>query len=527
MTVSEQPWGLTYVTRTLAAVVLLTSPIACGAGPDAPAPEAVRETPANDGPTTGSAEPAEEGDVPRGLRSNTPEVSPGYVLFAALVGDTTYLVDTEGRAVHTWQSDYAPASAIYLLDNGHLLRGAREQEADVFLAGGRGGRLEEFSWDGELVWSFRFASRDHLLHHDVEVLPNGNILAIAWERKTAEEANQVGLRPDLTPEQGVWPDMVIEIEPQPPDGARIVWEWHLWDHTVQALNSTLPNYGEPSEHPELVDLNGKRDPLEVSAEEMARLQALGYVPTDATPDDLSSDLLHTNAIAYNASLDQIALSVPEYSEIWVIDHGTTTAEAAGHTGGRWGRGGDLLYRWGNPRIYGRGDADDERLGFQHDVRWVPEGMPGAGHLMLFNNRLGGDDDPHSAIWELAPSTDDQGRYVIQDGKPFGPETLAWSYTAPDKVSFYSSFISGAHRLENGHTFVTSGAQGRLFEITMGGEIVWEYWSPYSGALNRPERASPPYSVFRATKIPPEHAALAGRDLSPLAPQPPVGVPTNP
>ena len=76
--------------------------------------------------------------------------------------------------------------------------------------------------------------------------------------------------------------------------------------------------------------------VEISSEELARLQALGYVPEDADAEDLSADVFHTNAIHYNAELDQIVLSVPEYSEIWIIDHSTTTEEAAGSSGGRWG-----------------------------------------------------------------------------------------------------------------------------------------------------------------------------------------------
>ncbi|MGC8644373.1 MAG: hypothetical protein ACP5XB_31305, partial [Isosphaeraceae bacterium] len=59
-------------------------------------------------------------------------------------------------------------------------------------------------------------------------------------------------------------------------------------------------------------------------------------------------------------LDQILLSVHSFSEIWIIDHGTTTAEAATHKGGRSGKGGDLLYRWGNPQAYRAGTAADQQ-----------------------------------------------------------------------------------------------------------------------------------------------------------------------
>lgn len=469
---------------------------------------------------------------PRGVRVNTPQASPGYVYFAPLLSDTTYLVDTDGQVVHTWKSDYAPSGGVYLLDNGHLIRGAREPEVPTFSGGGQGGRIQEFTWDGEVVSNFTFANEDYLLHHDVAVLPNGNLLAIAWERKGVEEVRRAGRRQELTPEAGLWPDMVVEFERESPDEARIVWEWHMWDHTIQNYDETLDNYGEPSEHPELIDMNGELEPPKISEEELARLKALGYVPSDTTPENLRSDFMHTNAIAYNGDLDQIVLSVLKYNEVWIIDHSTTVDEAAGHTGGRWGRGGDLLYRWGNPRVYGRGDVTQQRLFGQHDPRWIPNGMPGAGHLLLFNNNLSGPEGDYSAVFEITLPTDDEGRLVVPDTEAIGPETVTWSYTAPNKISMFSSFISGAHRLADGHTMITSGAQGRFLEVNSEGETVWEYWTPYSGDVKMPDGSRPhpttgfDYPVFRATKILPDHPALAGRDLTPLAPQPPIVLPSS-
>ena len=251
------------------------------------------------------------------------------------------------------------------------------------------------------------------------------------------------------------------------------------------------------------------------------------MPEDLDLEGVTSDLLHTNAVNYNAALDQIAMSVPRFNEIWVIDHSTTTEEAAGHTGGRWGRGGDLLYRWGNPQAYGRGDEAVRQLAFQHDVQWVPAGRPGAGHLTVFNNRLEDPDGNHSAVFELVPPTDAAGRYVTSDGGPFGPTEPVWSYVAPSKTAFYSSFISGAHRLGDGHTFITSGAQGRFFEVTPDREIVWEYWTPFAGTLRPEANNNNPYGVFRATKLRPDHRALAGRNLTPLDPQPAPILPADP
>jgi hypothetical protein len=485
------------------------------AKPKEPPPPAVAKTP----------EKPEKPAEPRGLRLNSSEAEPGYVIYAPLLSDTTYLIDAQGLVVHTWKSEYSPSGTIYLMDNGNLLRGAREPKIELFKGGGQGGRIQELSWDGKVVWDWKYATTNHLLHHDIEPLPNGNILAIAWEAKSAKEANRAGRRPDLTPQAGVWPDKIIEIEPQRPNGGRIVWEWHMWDHLIQKQDPEKASYGEPSQHPELIDINGDGEAPKMDPAELARLKALGYVPAGTKQGDIGSDLLHINAIAYNADLDQIVVSTPRFNEIWIIDHSTTTEQAAGHTGGRWKKGGDLLYRWGNPRAYSRGTKEHQTLFGQHDIRWIEKGLSGAGHLMVFNNNVKSPEGTHSTVLELVPPTHPDGSYVVPEKDPFGPAEPYWKYQAPDKKSFHSNFISGARRLPSGNTLICAGADGRIFEVTKEGKIVWEYWDLYSGQVRAADGGQPQpvgkntYAVFRAAKIPPQHPALAGRELRPLEPQP--------
>jgi hypothetical protein len=468
---------------------------------------------------------------PRGLRLNSSEAEPGYVLYGPLLSDVTYLVDNSAAVVHTWKSQYAPSGTSYLLDNGHLLRGAREPRIELFQGGGQGGRIQELDWDSKVLWDWKFANTNHLLHHDIEWMPNGHILAIAWEAKSAKEANRAGRRPDLTPQAGIWPDMIIEVEPLPPNDARIVWEWHMWDHLIQNYDREKDNYGVPAEHPELIDINGDGEPSKLDPAELARLKALGYVPAGTKQSDIGSDLLHMNAIRYHPELDQIVVSTPKFNEIWIIDHSTTTQQATGHTGGRWERGGDLLYRWGNPRAYGRGGKEQQTLFGQHDIRWIEKGLPGAGHLLVFDNNVAGSagsDGPHSAILEFVTPTNADGSYVVPRKEPFGPREPVWKYDAGK--AFHSGFISGARRLPGGNTLICSGADGRMFEVTKDGKIVWEFWDPYSGTVRAADGAQPQpvgkntYAVFRATRIPPNHAALQSRDLRPLNPQPPVTAP---
>ena len=433
-------------------------------------------TPKGEGKSKAAAK-APEG--PRGLRLKTDRATPGYVLFSPLTDKTAYLIDVDGKVVRTWTSDFTPSGYIYLLDNGHVLRGANDPGQSGFSGGGSGGRIQEFDWDGKLVWDFVY-NKDRLPHHDVAVLPNGNIVAVAWERKTPEEARRAGRRDGFIPAAGVWPDMLVEFEPQRPSGARIVWEWHSWDHVVASA--------EAAAHPEKADVNG---------------DLIGITTAPANPP---ADNFHTNSVAYNPRLDQIILSVPRFNEIWVIDHSTTTAQAAGGAGGKSGKGGDLLYRWGNPRTYGRGSAAGRLFGFEHDAKWIDEGLPGAGHMLVFSNRGPGPQGEHTVVYEFAPPVDRNGRYTLPANGPYGPAEPVWTYSA---ANFNATYISGQQRLANGNTLITSGPQGRFFEVTPAGEIVWEYWSEFrgEGGSAGANGAANPYSAFRATKIPPGHPAL--------------------
>jgi hypothetical protein len=495
-------------------------------------PAAPDETSSPEPAPTAVTPPAPPPLFPRGLVVNEPDTTAGYVLFNPLLSETTYLVDNDGQIVHTWKTSTSPGGGMYLLPNGHLLRPGRDPEMLGFRAGGTGGILQTLDWDGNVVWEWRLSDERRVQHHDVEPLSNGNILLIAWEVKSPEEALRVGRRPGQVPEQGLWPDWLVEIEPVPPSGANIVWEWHVWDHLVQNHDPGAPGYGDPAAHPERLDINAGARASPIDAEELAQLQALGYVPADAQVQDLEADFLHVNAIAYHPRLDQIALSVPELGEVWIIDHSTTMAEAATNRGGRGGKGGDLLYRFGNPAVYGRGGDGEpggaQRFFYQHDVRWVPDGWNGAGNLTVFNNGRDRPAGAWSSIDEWTPPMDADGNYAVPPaGEPFGPSELAWQYRAkPEPTSFFAPFISGAQRLPNGNTMICSGTGGRFLEVTRAGDVVWEYRNPFSGSVRNADGSPPqpgleenPYAVFRATRIPASHPALPGRGLRPLDPQP--------
>jgi hypothetical protein len=107
-----------------------------------------------------------------GLSIHQPGAFQGYTLVAPMNSTSTYLIDMEGRIVREWKSDYTPALSAYLLENGHLLRPA-VQRAGGFSGPGAGGRIQEFNWEGELVWDFLWSSESIRPHHDICRLPSG------------------------------------------------------------------------------------------------------------------------------------------------------------------------------------------------------------------------------------------------------------------------------------------------------------------------------------------------------------------
>jgi hypothetical protein len=426
-------------------------------------------------------EPAKSSAPKLGLSINDARAFQGYTLLAPMSSTTTYLLDMQGRVIHSWASDCYPALCPLLLENGHLLRpGSIGNESRVFGPGpGVGGKIQEFTWAGKLVWDYHFYNNKQLPHHDMTRLPNGNVLLIVSDRKTAEEALAAGRRPEMIGDSYLIPDSLVEIKPTGPTSGEVVWEWHLWDHLVQDFDKTKANYGNVREHPELVNINfGEEDLKPTLAAKVDQLKAKLTGSAAPPPQTrINPDWTHANGVAYNAELDQIAVSVYAFGEFWILDHSTTTKEAAGHTGGRSGKGGDLLYRWGNPRAYRAGTKADQKLFHQHNAHWIPKGLPGEGHILLFNNGSGNPGRNYSSVDELVLPVDAQGRYACNPGAAYGPDQPVWSYTAAKKSDFFSSFISGTQRLPNGNTLICSGANGTIFEVTPSKEVVWKYVNP--------------------------------------------------
>ena len=374
------------------------------------------------------------------------EYYPGYTLFTPHNSRTSYLINQSNQNVHVWNHSVSGGYSLYLKENGHLVRTA--QVRNPYIGGGGGqGLVQELDWDGNLVWQYTYSSNSYLAHHDIEIMPNGNILMIAWEMKSSTEVRQAGFSRSVS----LWPDHIIEVEPSGSSEGNIVWEWHSWDHLIQDYDSSRDNYGVVADHPELLDIN---------------MSGAGGM--------MGGDWMHANGISYDAELDHIVISSHNLDEIFVIDHSTTTAEAATHNGGNSGMGGDILYRWGKPSNYDT--QGTTQFNVVHCPVWIPEDRPGGGHLLAFNNREG---SGSSQVVELAPPIDDEGNYIHEAGTAFGPAEPVWDYTAND---FYSNHLGACQRLPNGNTLICASTSGFMFEVDSEGNRVWS--NDYNGEVVR-------------------------------------------
>ena len=434
-----------------------------------------------------------------GVFVNTEDAFTGYTLFAPMSNPNTYLIDNNGELINSWESINPPGKSVYLLENGQLLR-TEEVKNNYINAGGAAGKVMTMDWDGTVTWQFIYSDSLHRAHHDIAPMPNGNVLMISWELKSKDEAIAAGRDTALLKDNKLWPDEIIEIKPLSADSSEIVWEWHAWDHLIQDYDSTRANYGRVAAHPERIDLNF----------------------SERSPDRKGhADWLHVNAIDYNSDLDQIMISVHGFSEFWIIDHSTTTEEAAGHTGGRYGKGGDLLFRWGNPAAYRNGDSATRMLYMQHDAHWIPEDLPGAGHVLVFNNGNGRPDGAYSTVDELQLMMDMEGNYLFGNDGTYLPEYPVWEYGAENPTDFYSQIISGSQRLPNGNTLICEGVHGTFFEVTPDSQLVWMYVNPVikegpvaQGDTIPSGKKLDDNAVFRCYRYTPEYPGLAGQDLSP-------------
>ena len=410
-----------------------------------------------------------------GLLYHSNEATDGYTLFTPSSNNEVFLVNNCGEAVNQWTFNENPGLTCYLLENGHLLRAGRNY-------------LETRDWDNNIIWSYNMQTAGYNQHHDIEPLPNGNVLCLLSRSYTRAEMIAEGKDPNFI-DTSFKLDEIIELQPVGANDATVVWKWEFMDHFIQDYDNTKNNFGTVIDHHELIDIN--------------------Y-------NNLTTDIIHLNSINYNPTLDQIVISARHMNEFYVLDHSTTIAEATGHVGGVYGKGGDLLYRWGNPATYRQGTSNNQRLSLQHDVRWVRNGYTDEGKFTVFNNG-GYGNLSQSSIHIIEPEVI-SGVYQMENFT-FQPNEFEWSWQGNILgTTVNESRKSGVHALPNGNMMICETSDGRISEIKKDGTLVWSYKNP-TGAnsitYTQNETNTSSNTIFRGDKYPSNYIGFTGKDLTPL------------
>jgi hypothetical protein len=407
---------------------------------------------------------------PTGVTLYNPEKSwRGYTIFQA-AGVGALLIDMNGREVQLWKGLQGFPNK--LLPGGHVFGSTGERNPKH----GQQDQLDlvQVDFDGRVVWRFdrleyiadpgeepRWYARQH---HDFqrEGSPVG-YYAPGQEPRT-EGGNTLilvheNVRNERISSKPLVDDKIIEVNWQ----GEIQWTWRPHEH-FEELGFDEDARKALRDDPNLRSLapgNAARevgDWLHINS-----LSALGanrwYDAGDSRfhPENLIWDAREANIIA-------------------IVDK----------------RSGKIVWKLG-PRY--DGSAAQRKLGWiigQHHAHLIPQGLPGAGNLLVFDNGgWAGYGAPNpGAPTGLKTAQRDYSRVLEID-----PTTLeiVWQYTPKeagfvvplDAARFYSPFISSAQRLPNGNTLITEGSDGRIFEVTREHELVWEYLSPYwrQGAMH--------------------------------------------
>lgn len=367
----------------------------------------------------------------------------GYILAGGFGAGRTVLLDQNNDTIYKW--DHAALANLkngyssYLLNDGTLLRSAVTNNTEISAnAQPTQGVINAIDPQGALIWTYELANLKTMLHHDFKMLPNGNVLVVAFEETSKAEAVAKGIDSTLftpviirngtkrdTTYSPVQTERILEVKLDVTGGTnhQIVWEWNILDHIVPK--------NQAAAHPE--KFSGGLGPF------------------------WAGQWVHLNGIDYYPDKDLIAFTSRIFSEVYILDHSTTTAQAATGTGGKFNKGGDLLFRWGHAENYGV-EAEGKEIYTLHCPTWIPKGYANEGDIMFFHNNAVGstygfNKIGNSEVVEITPPVDAAGNFIRAEGKSFGPLAPTWIYAPSVTDSIYSMSMSTAIRMKNGNTIV--------------------------------------------------------------------------
>jgi len=373
-----------------------------------------------------------------GLITNKAGVEPGYVIFGAPDG-RGYAIDVKGQVANKWNAPSAGEELGYVrpLANGNLLAATHAKRGgdrpDAWPAGGDA--IIEMTQDGREVW--RYTSEANVsLHHDMERMDSGDTMMVC-SRDLDRPAISKRLLTD---------DCLLEADAS----GKAVWDWQTADHL---------------------------DELELPAQAKADILAGKGTTRPGAQDAKGFDYLHMNA----------ASPIPA---------------SAGHTDPRF-RAGNFIVSYRNISTIAVVDHASKKIVWkmtgtsigQHNPHFIPSGVPGTGHILLFDN---GFVDPESNPIHVSSRMNSR----VLEINPLD-NSIVWDYGATKSNrpiwTFFSHFISSAQRQPNGNTLICEGANGRIFEVKPDGEIVWEFVNPFANTSGK----IPATTVFRAAKVSPD------------------------
>jgi hypothetical protein len=401
-----------------------------------------------------------------------------FVVFGSPDGNT-HLIDMDGHDVHHWNKWGFPSEildpAITGGKKGELLVQLSQNDQPVqagfasnfgrpAAAGTFGGifnnrTIGELDWNGKTVWEWgeQAPGGSARQNHDWDRLPNGNTIVVSTVDRIIPSLSQ----------KSVGDQVLYEVMPK----GDIVWKWYTADH--------IPEFG-------------------LSAEGIKELK---FALKDGNKSHGFLTINDMQAIGPNKWFDggdkrfdpdNIVIDSREASFIAIIDKKT----------------GHIVWRLGPDHVTDHAPELRPTLGTQvprafdqtsgqHDAHIIPEGLPGAGDLLVFDNE-GPSGYPStrldtfwgSRVLEINPIT----RQIVWQYTGLNSDGAPWS--------FGSSFISSARRLPNGNTLIDEGMNGRFLQITPNGEIVWEYVNPHTAdeVLDQGVKVKTNW-VFRAQPVP--------------------------
>lgn len=404
----------------------------------------------------------------------------GFTVFAGHgLNGGCYLVDMNGNVIRHWEEVETLGK---ILPGGHLLGNIDYHEEGME----RGRRLVQMNWEGDVIWEFNRTEKVNYegeevwsarVHHDFqrEGTPGGyyspKINPMVEEGKTLILASKIIKDSDIAPGK-LLDDCILEVD----WNGDLVWEWRSCEHfeemgfDEEAKNAIYRVASLDNAYDGLHNTFRSRDPF---------------------------DWLHSNCVSYlgpNKWYDAGDERFHPDNIIWGGRHSNTIGIIDRKSG---------EFTWRIGPDYTKPELQDigQIIG-QHHAHMIPQGLPGEGNILVFDNGgyggygvpnpgspTGMDNAvrPYSRVLEIDPVS-------LEPEWEYSSKEIGYSYHR--HYRFYSPYMSSAQRLPNGNTLICEADKGRLIEVTRDLEIVWEYVVP-------PELSSWHHLgiVYRAYRIP--------------------------